>query len=269
MVSLIVAGHHLIMTPGVHGAIERVGQRVGRVLPQGYSTSSRQHLRQDLASVSIKLQPFTDLEFDHPMVINDSSASKPVRAGIDPRVPIMMIVLYFSVLSIAGVVVSWRRRRIDFHRLRPGAFVGALSLGAGVCVLFSMIFVGSKVLWMGADHALTDRAIVHIAGSSTVHIRSDQLLAMGSRELGMILGAVVMSVLPILYLIDTKLFGLGSLKSDPSLRARPISSSSNEALTHQFPKGWTRFLGGVCYAGVVLFLWAAPWSMTMVGLFWR
>lgn len=272
MVVLIVAGQHLIMTPIVYSSIEQMGDRLGRVLPYGHSEQSRLVGYQPSFTVTL-VQP-TGIPVvrrgEHPELARSSSNTR--FAGLDLRVPVMVVVMYLAALFLVSTISLWRHTREDFRTIRPWAFVGILSVGSGVCVMLATLFWIARVFWTGVDQAFYSRSIIHGDGSSsTIRVRGDQLLAMGSTEVVMMLIAMVLTALPILIWIDLKLFrrvGTGIQFNTPVHQSLLSRFYEHKLIDKHFSERSIKRLCGMCYAMVVLFLWTSPWSMTIANAIW-
>ncbi len=267
IIALTLLGQRLLLVPSVYGSILQIGERVGSVLPHGLNTES--HLP-SLQSAEIPVtwipEPTVKTVYSgmHP---NDPGALLPKYRATDMRVPMLAAVSYICALFLVSTVSMWKRNKTDFRTISLARFTGILGIGSGVCVLIATIYSASRVFWTGVDQSFYNRSIMKVVDSSSIHINGNQLLAMSSRELTMLLIAMVMTVLPILLWIDTKLFRPTRVERIDSARGYvPVS------LSHLYKLGIIeeilripfRRTSLICYVSIAVFLWSAPWSTTIV-----
>jgi len=285
MAVLIVAGQHVITMPSVYSSITQMGQRVGNVLPHGYTEQSRitfigpsenhrfgSFRSGETMGVSLNTRIKAPLTRARIIYEDDGSVHREVRpsafAGIDLRVPILVMVLYLAALFLVTNISLWKHTKDDFRTVRPGRFIGTLSLSAGVCIVVAWLFWGARVFWTGVDSVMIERSIIQIGEGSSIHIQGNQLLAMGSNQLMMMLIAMVLTALPILIWIDLKLFRRMNASESCGRRPSVLSKLCKHRLIEQhLSEQSIKRIGALCFTLVVMYLWTSPWSSTMTNAF--
>ena len=267
IIALTLLGQRLLLVPRVYESVLQIGERVGLVLPHGLNTES--HLpTQRSAQIPVTWEPEPSVKMIYAgMHPDDPDAMLPKHKAIDMRVPMLAAVSYICALFLVSTISLWKRNRTDFRTIPFARFGGILGIGSGVCVLIATIYSASRIFWTGVDQAFYNRSIMTIDGSTSIQIQGNQLLAMSSRELTMLLIAMVMTALPILFWIDTKLFRPTTIvRIDPSIRYVPLPLTHLYKLRifEEIMKIPFRRTSLICYISIALFLWSAPWSTTIV-----
>ena len=289
---LILGGQRLVMMPMVYDSISQMGDRLGRVIPLGYSSEPRS-LPIDAHQMVRLLEPTgvpTYIEnLTSTVVIQDSlvtteilstsplvspSLSASVLSGIDPRVSVVVVVMYLAALFLVSMISLWKHSGDEFRMVRTGAFVRILSMGAGVSVVLATLLWAARVFWTGVDQSVAARSLVQGVGNGTsVRYRSEHLLGMGTVELLLMVLAMVLTALPILIWIDLKLFRpiAGASQGRPLLPGGALMSKiyEHKIVDRHLSQESIRRVSKMCYAVVVGFLWMAPWATTMLNAFFR
>ncbi len=265
---LIILGQRFMMVPTIYASIERAGERIGMMLPSGYITQTR--LIPDQPGFLVTLDtPSTPNTIPEnvlrisPELTRASSGS--MASSLDWRIPVMVVVLYLAALFLVSTVSLWKRSRDDYRAIRPWTFVGILSVGSGVCVGFATLFWAARIFWTGVNQTMIARSAMRFPGESTIRVQSNDLLAMGTGGLVMLLIAMTLTALPILVWVDMRLF-------------RRIGSGDHQHATHRnvllakldgfFSERTVRCACALCYGAVCFFLWTAPWSAPMLNTLW-
>ncbi len=265
---LIIVGQRVMMVPEVYSFIAKMGERVGMVLPSGYIAQAR--LVSDRPGFWVTLDPLTrpravpeGITRVHPELISASSSS--MVEAMDWRVPVVIVVLYLAVLFLVSTISLWKHSRDAYCTIRPWAFVGILSIGSGVCVVFATLFWGARVFWTGANQAFAARSMVQVPGGAAIRVQNDALLAMGTSGFVMLLLAMVLTALPILVWVDMKLFRqIGSGDHREAIYKHMLLAR----LDGFFSERMVRLACAACYGAVMVFLWTWPWSTTMLNTLW-
>jgi hypothetical protein len=266
MVVVILGAQRVVMMPTVYHSIHQMGDRVGRVLPNGYTDHSRLATSGEGSMVSL-VQARSAPRYLSGSAPYMQSPERAPRAGVDLRVPVVLVVMFLAVLYLVSSISLWGHRQIDFRVVPRGRFVSILALGSGVCVVLATVFTAARVFWTGVDQVFYSRAITQIGGGSSIRVQDNQLLAMGSLELVMMLAAMAMSAVPILYFIDKRLFHLVyTPEPEDQLKAPTLLSRiyEHELFRRRISQRSIYRLGGAGYVLVVVFLWTSPWSTTIL-----
>jgi len=310
MMTLILSGQRLVMSNSVHHSITQMGERLGRVLPQGYSDEGR--LSPDDPDNIVSLAQKVPIATYHEYIVNEApknnenainrprnadmdevmvevivseitsdhsiAATAWVFSGIDFRVAMLVVVMYLASLFFVSIALRFRHAHADVRQVKPSVFVGILSLGSGVCVILATLLWVARVFWTGVDQAVYARSVVqNLDTSGTIRVRADQLLAMGSQELVMILIAMMLTALPILVWMNLKLLERargpatdGPTTEPPAGGASTLMSRiyEHKLIDRHLSQQSIRRMSKLCYVIVVLFLWMAPWSKTMLNAIW-
>lgn len=268
LMALAVRGvQRLVMLPSVYGSIHQVGHRVGGVLPQGYNERSR--LRSNLR---VTLEQPRDvprvIRGQHP---ENTEPTRQAQAGVDPRVAVILGVVYLAALCLVGLTSRWHDQQERLRRTRWDTVLVSLTMGCGVCVLGAMMLSFMRVFWTGVDKAFYARSLVQLPGSKSIRVRGDLLLAMSSTELIMMMVAMVMTIIPVLILIDARLLNraaLGGPGDHQKRRSLLTWITASRLLAGRFSERSLRGLAALCYVATTLLLWSAPWSTTMARALW-
>jgi hypothetical protein len=289
---LILGGQRLVMMPTVYDSISQMGDRLGRVIPLGYSDEPRHRLIEHdqmvklieptgvptyievLTSGVTTQESLVTTEVLSTSPISPPSLSASMLGGIDLRVPAMVVVMYLAALFLVSMISLWKHSGDEFRTVRTGAFVSILSMGAVVSVALATLLWVARVFWTGVDQSVAARSVVQGIGNGTaVRYRSEQLLGMGAVELLLIVLAMVLTALPILVWIDLKLFRpiAGASQNRTPMPGSSLMSKvyEHKIVDRHFSQRSIKRMSKVCYTVVVVFLWMAPWSTTMLNAFWK
>lgn len=262
----------------VYDSVHAVGYRVGTVLPQGYDGGSElrrdQHVRlEPVAAASIPVRMPASLrqkQIENP---------EPVLTGVQSNHGLIsLIVMGCAALALlaAGRVRRWSelnaKGSVNFTQRLRGRMVSVCLVVVGVGLVIGPIFVLARIFWTGVDDAFIERSMLVRPGSHSVHIVGDTTLSMNSTELLMLYFAVVLTVLPVMFVIAVNM--LGDLRS---IRTRWMQSrlSAPARGLLAIPAVRVRInansLMGIvlaCYVVLTMILWCAPWSTTMARAVW-
>lgn len=270
-VLLIITGQRLLMMPAVYSSIEHIGNRIGNVLPHGYSSSPYVTAHQPGSRVT--LPKVSSVVPTVPPGVQPWELS-PLQlrySTLDLRAPITIVSVYLAALFFVSTVSLWKRGKDEFRTVSPKEFIGILSLGAGVSILLAMLYFGTRVFWTGVNESFMNRSVIPGSGeSSTIHINGNNLLAMGNAERLMIMAAMILTALPILVWIDLKLFRrieARHVAGDQSLESGGLSQF--KLVERELSERSIKIFCVLSYVLVTLFLWTSPWSTTMVEAFLR
>lgn len=157
----------------------------------------------------------------------------------------------------------------------PGGGVPTLVVRAGVLVVLVGLlcvvgFTQARVFWTGVDDALIERSsqLPSGSGSGPVRVVADGTLDMSIAAFWALLGAVVLTAIPLMFLsagwvlrsAQRKGSGVGGTRGGVLMQ----QVCQYCARMHMRWVGATGRLAVVSYALVVLCLWTAPWSITVV-----
>jgi len=263
----------------VFDSVAAIGERAGRVLPQGVNNKSRHK-----SNLRVTIRPVTA----SPLHVRDAMAG-PVgtealarnmadlpmagmttgpaglrtedRTGIDARVAGVMAGPYIAALLIVGRV-RWRRD----VRGPWGLTLGQISLAAGVCVVGGGLVSLMRVFWTGVDRAFYERSLVRLPGSSTIRVRGDELLSMSASELVLMVVAAVLTAAPFVLAIAARA-GLGDdVGSNRGSLTRWLHAQ--RAVSDRMSERSLRWVALICYVLLTGALWSAPWSTTMAEALW-
>lgn len=268
LMALAVRGvQRLVMLPAVYESIHQIGHRVGGVLPQGYNERSR--LGSNL-SVTLEQPPEIPrvIRGQHP---ENTEPTTNAQAGVDPRVGMILGVVYLAAMSLVGLTSRWHDQQERLRRTRWDTVLVSLTMGCGACVLGAMMLSVMRVFWTGVDKAFYARSLVQLPGSKSIRVRGDLLLAMSYTELVMMMIAMVMTIIPVLILIDSRLLrraGCADRGERHKHRSLLTRITASRLLAGRFSERSLRGLAALCYVATTLLLWSAPWSTTMARALW-
>jgi len=269
-IPLILGAQRLLGHPLWHDSILEIGQRVGKVLPQGVNT--RASFAQDHA---VAIEPVSNAaEPVRSASRRAAAANAPVQAGTDAS----MIAAVIITLSIAlSVGLLWRSSRA-FERgsgappVSMRRTLSALGMGISGGVLVGFAFATSRVFWTGVNQSFYERSLMINPQSKSIHVRGDLLLSMSPAELTLMLIGVLLIIVPITLVFASRAYGVSlfsvereSIKKRSSWIRRIWAHPS---VSQRFSARSVRLVLCVCYVMLTLALWTAPWSTTMARAIW-
>lgn len=269
----------LVSTPAMSRSIHEMGQRVGKVLPQGHDTDS-QLPQSQMVRVGL---PAHGIVLSHP---ERPPASLRAKLSERPKFTHMMsngidllLVTLIIIGSIGFALISMLRlqrwsnetRQIErsvLYRRMIRACLFMVPIG----LMIGPMFVIARNFWTGVDDAFIERSVLIRPSSQSVHVLGDTTLAMNFSALMMLYLAVLITALPIMFIVAVYLTGnIGGLRtrwSQSRLTAPARGLLSLPAVQSRFNTQSMTSVAVICYLLLTVVLWCAPWSTTIARAMW-
>jgi hypothetical protein len=205
-------------------------------------------------------------------VFNYKPVDQPVLStydGLDIRIALLMILLYLSMLFLVTTHALRRRTPLVFQWVNTKCFIQILALGAIACVIIGSLHTVTRIFWSGVNESFRMQNSVLMPSTGGYKTDATKLLWMNELTLFMLIGATVMTLIPILALVNKKLFKMCEpLRTDHTY---DVKSPKADAYAARLLKliscnKYIKILIWPSYVLFTVFLWTAPWSMSMADM---
>ena len=202
-------------------------------------------------------------------VFNYEPVDQPVLStynGLDLRIALLMILLYLSMLFLVTTHALWRRTPRMFQWVSTKSFIQILALGAFACVIIGSLHTVTRVFWSGVNESFRMQNSVLIPSTAGYKTDASKLLWMNEPALFTLMGATVLTLIPVLVLMNKKLFRM----CEPVRTDHAYDEKSPKADVYAIRllkliscNKYMKIIIRPCYVLLTVFLWTSPWSMSM------
>ena len=247
----------------VSNSVRSMGQRAGMVIPQGSDEGSKLLQDQPVRVMNTPVQSPARPPASKRAEIHSQLAQIKRDELLYPTWAALLVgmCMFFTVITV--IVLRPRLLSSPMSHQLPRTALGLVVVGVFAGVGFAV----TRSFWTGVDDSFIERATVMTSDSLSKHVLAERTLSMNTRELYMLYSAIALTSLPVMMMI-----ALAQIRITPTeqrlpkpSRIRPKIDAAKLAMRPVIRP--IRLSFTVAYVLLMIYMWSAPWSTTMVNEF--